>query len=155
MSIQVGQQAPDFKLFSSDKEEVSLKDYAGKTVVLLFYPQAFTGTCTEELCTIRDNMSVYNNANVDTLAISVDSVFTLIKFKAEQNYNFKLLSDFNKEVSRLYDVCEENWIFNMKGVSKRAAFVINGSGTVVYAEVCPTAGDLPSFENIQEAILKS
>lgn len=152
MSIQVGQKAPDFTLFSSEKEAVTLSSYTGKTVVLLFYPQAFTGTCTTELCTIRDNMAIYNNTAVDTLAISVDSVFTLAKFKDEQHFNFKLLSDFNKEVSRLYDVCIEEWIFGMKGVSNRAAFVIDGNGAVVYKEICASVGDLPSFENIQAAI---
>src|SRR3984957_14110719 len=101
-SIQVGQQAPDFTLYDSDKNKVSLSDYKGKNVLLLFFPQAFTGTCTKELCSTRDNIATYNQANAQVLGISVDSVFTLAIYKEEQQLNFPLLSDFNKETSAAY-----------------------------------------------------
>ncbi|MBX9784043.1 MAG: redoxin domain-containing protein [Chitinophagaceae bacterium] len=148
MSISIGQQAPDFSLFDSDKNKVSLADFRGKNVLLLFFPQAFTGVCTKELCSIRDDISRYNNAHAQALGISVDSVFTLGKFKEEQQYNFPLLSDFNKETSRSYSTIYEDWILDMKGVSKRSAFIIDKDGIVQYAEVLESAGDLPNFEAI-------
>ena len=101
MSISVGHAAPDFSLFDSDKSKVTLSEFKGKNVVLLFFPQAFTGVCTTELCSVRDGLQAYNNLNAIVLGISVDSIFTLAKFKAEQNYNFTLLSDFNKEISNI------------------------------------------------------
>src|SRR6201992_4531896 len=95
-TIKVGQQAPDFTLYNSEKEKVTLSDLKGKNVLLLFFPQAFTGTCTKELCSTRDNIALYNQANAQVFGISVDSVFTLAKYKEEQHLNFPLLSDFNK-----------------------------------------------------------
>ncbi len=144
-----GQAAPDFSLYDSDKKKVSLSDYKGKNVLLLFFPQAFTGTCTKELCSTRDNIAVYNQANAQVLGISVDSIFTLAKYKEEQQLNFPLLSDFNKEVSTAYGTLYDNFVFDMKGVSKRSAFVIDKSGIVQYAEVLETASDLPDFTAIQ------
>lgn len=153
MSIQTGQQAPDFTLFDSDKNTVSLADQKGSNVVLLFFPLAFTGVCTAELCNVRDNIGLYNSTNAKVFGISVDSIFTLGKFRAEQNLNFPLLSDFNKTASRAYDVLYETFpAFEMQGVSKRAAFVIDKEGVVRYAEICPTPGDLPSFESIQQTL---
>jgi peroxiredoxin len=154
MSITVGQKAIDFTLFNSDKKEVKLSDFLGKKVIIHFFPQAFTGVCTTQLCTMRDNLNYYTNLNAVVLGISVDSVFTLGKFKEEQNYNFDLLSDFNKDVSRSYGSLYEDWILNMKGVSKRSAFVIDSEGTVQYAEVLESAGDLPNFEKIQETVAR-
>lgn len=135
MSIEVGSEAPRFSLFDTDKNKVSLSDCKGKNVLLLFFPQAFTGTCTKELCAIRDDIARYNNINAQVFGISVDSVFTLKKYKEDQQYNFPLLSDFNKEVSALYDSLYTEWILEMKGVSKRSAFVIDASGIVRYAEI--------------------
>ncbi|HWK04043.1 MAG TPA: peroxiredoxin [Puia sp.] len=150
--IGVGQQAPDFSIYDSDKKKVSLSDYKGKNVLLLFFPQAFTGTCTKELCSTRDNITLYNQANAQVFAISVDSVFTLGKYKEEQQLNFPLLSDFNKEVSAAYGSLYENFAFDMKGVSKRSAFVIDKQGIVQYAEVLETATDLPDFTAIQKTL---
>lgn len=150
MSVQVGQTAPDFTLYDSDKNKVSLSDFKGKdNVLLLFFPQAFTGVCTNELCGVRDDIARYNNSGVTVLGISVDSVFTLAKFKAEQGYNFPLLSDFNKEVSNAYGCLYESFTdMNMKGVSKRSAFLIDKQGVVQYAEILASAGDVPNFEAI-------
>jgi len=148
MKIETGHAAPDFSLFDSDKNKVTLSELKGKNVLLLFFPQAFTGVCTKELCAIRDNIANYNNVNATVLGISVDSVFTLNKFKEEQQYNFPLLSDFNKEVSGLYDTIYHDWILDMKGVSKRSAFVIDKEGIVQYAEVLENAGEVPNFEKI-------
>lgn len=150
--ISVGQAAPDFSLFSSEKTKVGLQDFKGKNVLLLFFPQAFTSVCTAELCSVRDNMQQYANLNVQALGISVDSVFTLAKFKEEQQYNFPLLSDFNKEVSGAYGSLYADWILDMKGVSKRSAFLIDGEGVIRYAEVLDNPGEQPNFQAIQEAI---
>ena len=151
-SIQIGQQAPDFTLFDSDKQKVALSDYKGKNVLLLFFPQAFTGTCTKELCSTRDNIALYNSANAQVFGISVDSVFTLAKFKEEQHLNFPLLSDFNKTVSAAYGSLYDSFVFDMKGVSKRSAFVLDKQGIVRYAEVLEAATDLPDFSAIQKTL---
>ncbi|MFN8244049.1 MAG: redoxin domain-containing protein [Ferruginibacter sp.] len=152
MPLTVGQPAPAFSLFNSDKNKVALSDYKGKNVLLLFFPQAFTSVCTKELCAVRDDIARYSNVNAEVLGISVDSVFTLNQFKQEQGYNFPLLSDFNKEVSALYDCIYHDWILDMKGVSKRAAFVIDGEGILQYAQVLESAGDLPDFEAINQTL---
>ena len=152
MAIEIGQTAPAFTLHASDKNKVSLADYKGKNVLLVFFPQSFTGVCTAELCNLRDNIAVYNNTNAQVLGISVDSVFTLAKFKEEQQLNFPLLSDFNKETSITYDTIYTDWILDMKGVSKRSAFVIDKEGIVRYAEVLESAGDQPDFEAIQQIL---
>jgi len=148
MSVQVGQQAPQFSLHDTDRNVVNLADLKGKNVVLLFFPMAFTGVCTTELCNVRDNIALYNNANAQVLGISVDSPFTLAKFKDEQNLNFPLLSDFNKTASADYGAIYESFIGWMNGVSKRSAFVVDKEGVIQYAEVLESAGDLPNFEAI-------
>lgn len=153
MSIQAGAVAPDFSLFDTDKNKVSLADQKGKNVVLLFFPLAFTGVCTTELCNVRDNISLYNNTNAVVFGVSVDSLFSLGKFREEQKLNFQLLSDFNKEAAKAFGVLYDTFpAFEMQGVSKRAAFVIDAAGVVRYAEVCPTPGDLPNFGAIQETL---
>jgi glutaredoxin-dependent peroxiredoxin len=152
MSIQIGQQAPDFTLYDSDKQKVTLSDYKGRNVLLLFFPQAFTGTCTKELCSTRDNIALYNNANAQVLAISVDSVFTLARYKEDQKLNFPLLSDFNKTVSGTYGALYDTFVFDMHGVSKRSAFVVDKQGAVRYAQVLETASDLPDFDAIQKTL---
>jgi len=153
MSIQAGAAAPDFSLFDTDKNKVSLADQKGKNVVILFFPLAFTGVCTTELCNVRDNISLYNNTNAVVFGVSVDSLFSLGKFREEQKLNFQLLSDFNKEAAKAYGVLYDTFpAFEMQGVSKRAAFVIDAAGVVRYAEVCPTPGDLPNFEAIHQTL---
>jgi peroxiredoxin len=152
-TIQVGQKAPEFSLYDSEKQKVNLSDYKGKNVLLLFFPQAFTGTCTKELCSTRDNIALYNQANAQVFAISVDSIFTLGKYKEDQHLNFPLLSDFNKEISAAYGSLYDNFVFDMKGVSKRSAFVIDKEGIVRYAEVLESAGDLPDFTAIQKTLI--
>lgn len=149
MPIQIGQQAPDFTLFSSDKEEITLSGQRGNNVLLLFFPLAFTGVCTAELCSVRDSLKIYEQLNARPFGISVDSVPTLARFKLDQNLNFPLLSDFNKEVSTLYGALYETFGFGMRGVSKRAAFIIDAEGLVQYAEVLENAGLQPDFEAIQ------
>lgn len=154
MPIQTGQTAPDFSLFDSAKNKVSLADFREKSnVLLLFFPQAFTSVCTKELCAVRDEIGRYQNDHVQVMGISVDSVFTLAKFKEEQHYNYPLLSDFNKEVSTMYDALYSSFTdMGMKGVSKRAAFLIDKKGIVQYAEVLENAGMVPDFTQIDRKI---
>jgi peroxiredoxin len=152
MAIEKGQKAPEFTLFNSEKNKVSLADYKGKNLVILFFPQAFTGVCTNELCSVRDNLNVYTGLNAEVVGISVDSIFTLAKFKEEQKYNFPLLSDFNKSVSQAYGAFYDEFVFEMKGVSRRSAFVVDKDGVVQYAEVLESAGDLPNFEAIKATL---
>jgi len=146
--METGKPAPNFSLFDTDKKKLSLSDFSGKNVLLLFFPQAFTSTCTKELCAVRDDISRYSNANAQVIGISVDSVFTLKKYKEDQHYDFPFLSDFNKEVSALYGCLYDEWILDMKGVSKRSAFIIDKTGILRYAEVLEIAGELPDFAAI-------
>lgn len=152
MNIKIGQSAPDFKLYDTEKKEVSLKDFEGKNLLILFFPQAFAGVCTTELCAVRDSLADYNNLQSEVVAISVDSVFTLNRFKEDQKLNFPLLSDFNKDVSASYGALYDEFVLGMKGVSKRAAFVVDSNGIIQYAEVLESAGDLPNFESIKHTI---
>lgn len=153
MAIQVGDKAPAFSLLNTKTNPVALADYEGKNVVILFFPLAFTGVCTTELCTMRDDIATYEGLDAVILGVSVDSVFTLDRFKADQNLNFDLLSDFNKEASTAYGSLYEVFPFGgMKGVSKRSAFVVDKTGVVRYAEVLESAGDLPNFEAIKTTL---
>ncbi len=154
IKIETGLPAPEFSLYNTDKNKISLSDYKGRNVLLLFFPLAFTGTCTKELCSIRDNISMYNNSNAEVLGISVDSIFTLAKFKEEQHLNFNLLSDFNKDASSAYGSLYKTFGFDMQGVSKRSAFLIDREGVIRYAEVLENATEIPNFTAIEEVLSK-
>lgn len=151
MKLEIGQKAPDFTLLDSGKNEIKLEQLKGKNVLLLFFPLAFTGTCTAELCAMRDDIASYENANAQVFGISVDSRFVLGKFKEEQKLNFPLLSDFNKTVSASYGCLYESFI-GMNGVSKRSAFVIDKEGIIRYAEVLENASEIPNFIAIKEVL---
>ena len=151
-NLKSGDKAPAFTLKSSDLKDVSLQDYSGKNLLILFFPFAFTGVCTTELCSVRDGISDYNNMNAEVVGISVDSPFTLAKFKEDQQLNFPLLSDFNKEISKSYHAFYEEFVLGLKGVSKRSAFVVDKEGVIQYAEVLESAGDLPNFVAIKEVL---
>ena len=149
-----GSIAPNFSLYSSDKEKVNLSDLIGnENILILFFPQAFTGVCTKELCSVRDHIKDYQNLSTTVIGISVDSVFTLAKYKQDENLNFILLSDFNKEVSSMYGSIYESFTdMGMKGVSKRSAFIIDKQGVIQYEEVLESAGDIPNFDAINEKL---
>src|SRR5579885_2948174 len=110
MSATVGQKAPNFELPDENKKMVTLDSLKGKNVVLLFFPAAFTGVCTKEMCQTRDEFSQYNDLNAQVFVVSVDMPFTLAKFKKDNDLNFPLLSDFNKEAITAYDCKYDNWI---------------------------------------------
>lgn len=145
--------APNFTLKNTLGEDVSLESYKGKkNVLVLFFPLAFTGTCTKELCSIRDNLKLYESLDAEILGISIDSFFTLKEFKNSQNLNFQLLSDFNKTVAQEYGVLYEDF-FGMKGVAKRSTFLIDKEGQIRFSEVLENASDLPNFAKVQEVLV--
>jgi peroxiredoxin len=152
MATLLGQQAPDFTLRDTEKNKVTLSELKGKNVLILFFPLAFTSVCTKELCMTRDNLTMYNNLNTTVLGISVDSLFSLGRFKEDQQLNFQLLSDFNKTASAAYNSLYEHFFNDMDGVSKRSAFVIDKEGIVRYEEVLENAGDIPDFSAINTCL---
>jgi peroxiredoxin len=150
LSVDVGTRAPDFTLVNQDGKPVTLSAEGGHPVVLAFFPAAFSSTCTQELCTIRDQLASLNNTPVQVYGISVDTFFTLKAFQAEQKLTFPLLSDFNKEVIRLYGVFNEDMI-GLKGIAKRAVFVLDKDGVVVHKEVLDDARHEPDYAKVFEA----
>ena len=155
MAIATGTKAPDFTLKSKNDgglADVTLSDNYGKSAtVLLFFPLAFTSVCEEELCGIRDSLADYEGLNAQVYGISVDSPFSQEAFAKQHGFNFPLLSDFNKDVSAAYDVLFED-LLGFKGVSKRAAFVINKDGEVIYSESSDDPKQLPNFEAVKAAL---
>lgn len=151
MALSKGATAPEFTLKNTEGQDVSLADYRGKKVLLLFFPLAFSSVCTAELCQVRDSLKQYEQADAQVLGISIDSFFALKEFKKAQELNFPLLSDFNKETAAAYD-CMYDEFYGMKGVSKRAAFIVDEQGKIAYAEVLEKASDLPDFEAISREL---
>ena len=151
MAIQVGDPAPAFTLKNADMEEVSLGDFAGQNVVLLFVPLAFTGVCTQELCEISAGINAYEDLGSEVLGISVDSPFSLKAWAAKEGIAISLLSDFNKEVSAAYGAQHED-LLGFKGVAKRSAFVVDGRGIVRYAWVSDNPKVLPDFASIKACL---
>lgn len=155
MALKIGDTAPDFTLYNTAKQAVTLSELKGRPVVLLFFPLAFTSTCTAELCAVRDDISAYSNIDALVFGISVDTPHTLLRFKQDQNLNFELLSDFNKEVSPAYGSMYESFTaMGLKGVSKRSAFVVDKTGRIAYAEVLDNASEIPDLEAVKAAIEK-
>ena len=152
MKLSIGQQAPPFTLYDSEKKPCVLESYRGKKVLILFFPAAFTSTCTRELCAVRDELTYYNDLNTTVIAISTDALYSLAKYKEEQKLNFTLASDYNKEVCGLYGSQYEVFNFNMKGTAKRSAFVVDENGIIKYAEVLDNASDVPDFQKIKGAL---
>ena len=152
MSVQAGQDAPDFTLKNTEMQEVTLSSLRGqKNVVLLFVPFAFTGVCTTELCAVRDTLNNYASLNAEVFGISVDSPFAQKQWKEKEHLNFTLLSDFNRETCKAYGAYYDN-LLGLQGVAKRAAFVIDKAGKVQYAEVLDNARNLPNFDRMRETL---
>ena len=152
MGLIKGDIAPNFTLQNTEGKPIELYELlSSQKVVLLFFPLAFSSTCTEELCTVRDNMKMYNSLDAKVAGISIDSFFALKEFKKAQNLNFTLLSDFNREVSDQYGVLYEDY-YGMKGVSKRSAFVIGEDKTIQHVEILEDSGKLPDYNAILNAL---
>lgn len=160
MAVTIGNKAPEFTLKSKNQtgeiKDISLADFKGKNVVLLFYPLSFTGVCTNEMCSISEGFEFYSNLNADVIGISVDSIFTQEAWAKQNKITIPLLSDFNKEVCKNYGTLypDGGFVLGMNGVSKRSAFIIDKEGIIRYAEILEDAGQLPNFEKIKE-VLKS
>jgi len=159
MSLKVGDKAPDFTLpsFNNSDEPVdySLSTYNGKkNVVLLFFPQAFTGVCTDEMCLVRDNMNLEAGDGTEVLGISVDGTFVQKAFAKENKITIPLLSDFNKEVIKKYDVVQEMFAHGMKNVAQRSVYLIGKDGNIKYVEVTENPGVQINLDGIQEAVKK-
>ena len=153
MAVEVGQPAPDFTLYDADRQQRSLAEFRGKSVVLAFYPGAFTGVCTTEMCTFRDRMERFNSMNSQVLGISVDGAFAQKVFSDQNNLNFPLLSDFTRQVVNQYDVALENFA-GMDGyvVAKRAVFVVDKEGVIRYTWIGPNPGVEPDYDEVQAAV---
>ena len=153
MALAVGSPAPDFALPYRPKEApLRLSDYRGeKPVVLLFFPLAFSSTCTEEMCLVGETYDRWEEVGAEVLGISVDSPFVNRRFAEETGAPFPILSDFNRTASRAYDVLYEDY-YGLEGVSKRAAFVVDREGRVAYAWVSEDAGVLPPLDEIRDSV---
>jgi peroxiredoxin len=151
MPADLGSMAPDFTLTNQDRQPVTLSAQRGRPVVLAFFPAAFSSVCVKQLCAFRDNMSRLNEAQAQVYGISVDTFFALKAFQDSQKLAFSLLSDFNKQVIRDYGVFNEDMV-GLKGISKRAVFVLDKEGVVRHREVMDDARNEPNYEKVFEAL---
>ena len=151
MSAEIGSTAPDFTLTDQDRQPVTLSAQRGKAVVLAFFPAAFSSVCSKELCTFRDSIAKLGGAKAQVYGISVDTFFALKAFHDSQKLTFPLLSDFNKTAIRDYGVFNEDMI-GLKGIAKRATFVIDKDGIVRHAEVLEDARNEPNYEAVFKAL---
>lgn len=155
MALSTGTTAPDFTLKSKNAEglaDITLSENFGKKkTVLLFFPLAFTSVCMEEMCSVSSGLDAYTELNASVYGISVDSPFSQEKMAQVDGLKFPLLSDFNKEVSKAYDVLFED-LLGFKGVSKRSAFVIDESGKIIYSESSDNPKEMPDFDAIKAAL---
>jgi len=147
MSVEVGSLAPDFTLTSHERQPMTLSALRGRPTVLAFFPAAFSSVCTKELCTLRDSIGRLKRIDAQVIGISVDTPFALKAFHADQSLTFPLLSDFNKHVIREYGVFNEDMV-GLKGIAKRAVFVLDKDGVVRHREVLEDARNEPDYEKV-------
>lgn len=153
MAAEIGQAAPDFNLYDNDRQQRKLSDLKGQSVVLAFFPGAFTGVCTTEMCTFRDRMEAFNNLNAQVFGISVDPPFAQKAWADQNHLNFPLLSDFNREAVNAYGI-PLSGLAGMEGyvASKRAVFVIDKGGVVQYKWVGESPANEPNYDEVQRAV---
>lgn len=153
--LQIGQKAPDFTLTDMNLKQRKLKGFLSKTVVLAFYPGAFTSVCTKEMCTFRDSMTLLNNLNALVVGISVNDPFTNKAFAEANSLNFPLLSDYNREVAEAYGIADTDFA-GLKGytVAKRSIFIIDDEGTIRYVWVSDDPRVEPDYGEIEETLKK-
>jgi peroxiredoxin len=153
MAVKVGEKAPDFTLSDTEKKQRSLSEFLGKKTVLAFFPGAFTGVCTKEMCTFRDSMSNFNTLNAQVVGISVDGPFANKAFASQNNLQFPLLSDYNREVVRRYAISLENFAgIQDYTAAKRSIFVLDKTGIVRYSWVSDNPGVEPNYDEISKAL---
>jgi peroxiredoxin len=152
MAADVGSKAPDFTLVNQDREPVRLSDQIGRAnIVLVFFPGAFSGVCTKEMCTLRDSMSQLNGLGAMVYGISTDTFFTLKAWGDQQKLGFQLLSDYNKDAITAYDVVNPDMI-GLKNIAKRAVIVIDKNGVIRYREALDDARNEPDYERLKRAL---
>ena len=153
MNLSIGQQAPGFKLADAEKKERTLEEFRGKNVVLLFFPMAWTGACTKEMCAVEADYPSYENLNAVTIGISVDTLFAQKRFSEDNNLgHVLLLSDFNKETINAYGVVHHDFNWGYKDVAKRSTFVIDKEGIIRFIEILPSLGDFPNLDAVKNAL---
>ncbi len=148
-----GNKAVDFKLFDTDRKERSLNEFRGKKVVLAFFPGAFTGVCTKEMCALRDAMTNFNEMNAKVIGISVDSPFANKAFAEANRLNFPLLSDYTREISEIYCGVHNDFA-GLRGytAAKRSVFVLDQDGVVKYKWVSDDPGKEPLYNEIKNIL---
>ena len=151
MSAEVGSKAPDFTLPNQDREPVTLSKQKGRSIVLAFFPAAFSSVCEKELCTFKDARGQLNKVQAQVYGISVDTFFALKAFADQQHLTFPLLSDFNKQVIRDYGVFNDDMI-GLKGIAKRAVFVLDKEGVIRHREVLDDARNEPDYQKVYAAV---
>jgi peroxiredoxin len=152
MAAEVGSKAPDFTLVNQDREPVKLSDQIGSgNIVLAFFPGAFSGTCTKEMCTLRDSMGELTGLRARVFGISTDTFFALKAWADQQTLGFPLLSDYNKDAIRAYDVVNPDMI-GLKNIAKRAVIVVDKGGIVRYREVLDDARNEPDYGKLKQAL---
>ena len=156
MVLRLGQKAPDFALPDSEKKTRTLGEFTRQgTVILAFFPFAFSGVCDKEMCTFRDGFGALQEAGAQLVGVSVDSSYSLKAFAQTYNLQFPLLSDFNKKVARLYEVLQDPWVgLGYKGVTKRATFVIDRKGALRHRWVTDVPSEEPPYAEVVKAAQK-
>jgi peroxiredoxin len=153
MALKTGDRAPAFTLYDTEKKYRSLSEFLGRKTVLAFYPGAFTGVCTKEMCTFRDSLSSLGSLNAQVVGISIDSPFANKAFAEQNKLTFPLLSDFSREVSKSYGGLQEDFSgLKSYTTSKRAVFVLDSSGIVQYTWVTDNPGIEPPYGEIEKAL---
>ncbi len=153
MPLQPGDPAPDLTLLDHDLRRVSLADHGGSSLVLFFFPLAFSDTCTEEMCTVAEDFSAYDELDAQVVGIGVDSPYVLGRFRQECGAEFPFLSDFHREAAEAFGVLRSEPLRSgLRGTSERAAFVLDAEGRVAYGWVGEHPGLLPPFDEIKQAV---
>ncbi len=153
MAVRVGEKAPDFTLVDGDKKPRSLSEFLGKTTVLAFFPGAFTGVCTKEMCTFRDSLSRFNELNAQIVGICVDAPFSNKAFATQNNLQFPILSDYSRSAVKAYGIVLDNFS-GLAGyaAAKRSVFVLDKGGVIRYAWVSDNPGVEPIYDEVSKAI---
>ena len=154
MPTDVGQQAPDFSLYDADKNLRSLSEFRGRNVVLAFFPGAFTGTCTDEMCNFQDRLEEFNSINAQVIGVSVDPPFSQKEWTTQNRITYPFLSDFNRQVVTDYDVTFEN-LAGLQGYisANRAIVIIDRSGVIQYKWVAANPGVEPDYDEVKQALV--
>ncbi len=153
MAVRNGEKAPEFTLIDADRKPRSLKEFHGKKTVLAFFPGAFTGVCTKEMCTLRDSMSRFNDMNAQVVAISVDAPFSNKAFMTQNNLQFPVLSDYARSAIQAYGVVQENFAgLTGYNAAKRSVFVLDNAGVIRYSWVSDNPGVEPNYDEISKAL---